>query len=103
MVDDSEGDTPAGEYGNGYDISDAKADTQDTYSNIREAWHDARDTAAEEGGWGVPLTAMVQMTVASDFSCYGVIGRSSARSHHSHESKDSKIPYIVGYLARRSV
>jgi hypothetical protein len=54
MVDDSEGDTPAGEYGNGYDISDAKADTQDTYSNIREAWHDARDTAAEEGGWGVP-------------------------------------------------
>jgi hypothetical protein len=43
-----------GEYGGGYDKSDASKDTGDSASKVSEAWHDARDKAAEEGGWGVP-------------------------------------------------
>lgn len=40
----------AGEYTKG----DASNDTGDSTSKVSEAWHDARDDAAEEGGWGVP-------------------------------------------------
>lgn len=42
------------EYGGGYDKSDAARDTDSSSSKVSEAWHDARDDAAEEGGWGVP-------------------------------------------------
>jgi hypothetical protein len=37
-----------------YDKVDASKDTGDSTSKVSEAWHDARDDAAEEGGWGVP-------------------------------------------------
>lgn len=43
-----------GEYGGGYDKTDAARDTDTSTSKVSEAWHDARDAAAEEGGWGVP-------------------------------------------------
>lgn len=37
-----------------YDKVDASKDTGDSTSKVSEAWHDARDDAAEEKGWGVP-------------------------------------------------
>ena len=37
-----------------YDKSDAADETESTPAEVSEAWHDARDDAAEEGGWGVP-------------------------------------------------
>jgi len=37
-----------------YDESDASKDTDSSEKEVNEAWHDARDDAAEEGGWGVP-------------------------------------------------
>lgn len=43
-----------GEYGGGYDKKDASKDTGDSTGKVSEAWHDARDDAAKEGGWGVP-------------------------------------------------
>ena len=43
-----------GEYGGGYDKTDAGKDTDTSTSKVSQAWHDARDHAAEEGGWGVP-------------------------------------------------
>lgn len=43
-----------GEYGGGYDKTDASKDTGDSTGKVSEAWHDARNKAAEEGGWGVP-------------------------------------------------
>jgi hypothetical protein len=38
----------------GYDKSDAARDTGASTSQVSAAWHDARDHAADEGGWGVP-------------------------------------------------
>lgn len=43
-----------GEYGGGYDKTDAARDTGDSSSKVSEAWHDARDRAAKDGGWSVP-------------------------------------------------
>ena len=43
-----------GEYGGGYDKSDAARDTDSSTGKVSEAWHQARDDAAKEGGWGVP-------------------------------------------------
>lgn len=43
-----------GEYGGGYDKSDASRDTGDSAGKVSEAWHDSREAAAKEGGWGVP-------------------------------------------------
>ncbi len=43
-----------GEYGGGYDKADAAKDTDTSTSKVSEAWHDARDDAAKEGGHGVP-------------------------------------------------
>lgn len=43
-----------GEYGGGYDKVDASKDTGDSVSKVSEAWHEAREDAAKEGGWGVP-------------------------------------------------
>ncbi len=43
-----------GEYGGGYDKNDAAKDTGATASQVSEAWHDARNDAAKEGGQGVP-------------------------------------------------
>jgi len=37
-----------------YDKTDAARDTDSSTSQVSHAWHDARDHAAEEGGWGVP-------------------------------------------------
>lgn len=43
-----------GEYGGGYDKTDAAKDTGVSSSEVSKNWHKARDDAAEEGGWGVP-------------------------------------------------
>lgn len=56
-----------GEYGGGYDKTDAAKDTDSSTRDVSSAWHDARDDAAKEGGWGVP-----------------------ADRHGSKESKDDK-------------
>jgi len=37
-----------------YGKEDAAKDTDTSTSKASEAWHDARDDAAKEGGWGVP-------------------------------------------------
>ena len=37
-----------------YDKKDAAEDTDSSTKDVSRAWHDARDDAAEEGGWGVP-------------------------------------------------
>lgn len=42
-----------GEYGGSYSKSDASKDTSSSASQVSHAWHDARDDAAKEGGWGV--------------------------------------------------
>ena len=51
---DRVGDTPKGEYGGGYGKGDAARDTGASTSQVSQAWHDARDDAAREGGHGVP-------------------------------------------------
>ena len=38
----------------GYGKEDAAKDTDTSTGKTSEAWHDARDDAAKEGGWGVP-------------------------------------------------
>jgi len=38
----------------GYGKKDAAQDTDSSTKDVSRAWHDARDDAAEEGGWGVP-------------------------------------------------
>lgn len=38
----------------GYDKADAARDTGSSTSKVSEAWHDAREDAAKEGGHGVP-------------------------------------------------
>ncbi len=43
-----------GEYGGGYSKDDAARETDTSTSKASEAWHDARDHAGKEGGWGVP-------------------------------------------------
>jgi hypothetical protein len=43
-----------GGVGGGYDKSDAARDTDSSTGKVSEAWHDARDDAAREGGHGVP-------------------------------------------------
>jgi len=42
------------EYGGGYSQEDARRDTGASRKDVSRAWHDARDDAAEEGGWRVP-------------------------------------------------
>ena len=37
-----------------YGKADAAKDTDTSTSKVSEAWHDARDDAAKEGGQGVP-------------------------------------------------
>jgi hypothetical protein len=37
-----------------YNKKDAASDTGSTSKEVSKAWHDARDHAAKEGGWGVP-------------------------------------------------
>ena len=37
-----------------YDKGDAAKDTDSSEKEVSQAWHDARDDAADEGGWGVP-------------------------------------------------
>lgn len=37
-----------------YGKEDAAKDTNTSTGKVSEAWHDARDDAAKEGGWGVP-------------------------------------------------
>lgn len=37
-----------------YGEADAAKDTGSSASQVKEAWHDARDDAAKEGGHGVP-------------------------------------------------
>jgi len=39
---------------NNFTVEDAAKETDTSTSKVSEAWHDARDDAAEEGGWGVP-------------------------------------------------
>ena len=41
-------------YGGGYSQKDARRDTDATRSQSKKAWHDARDHAAEHGGYRVP-------------------------------------------------
>lgn len=43
-----------GEYGGGYDKSDAVRDTGDSASKVSETWHEAKNDAAKERGWRVP-------------------------------------------------
>lgn len=43
-----------GEFGGGYDKTDAARDTDTSTGKVSEAWHQAREDAAKEGGWGVP-------------------------------------------------
>lgn len=38
----------------GYSKGDAGRDTGASTGKVSEAWHQARDDAAKEGGWGVP-------------------------------------------------
>jgi len=40
--------------GGSYDKTDAAKDTSSSTSKVSEAWHQAREDAAKEGGWGVP-------------------------------------------------
>jgi len=37
-----------------YTKKDAARDTGTSVKKVSQAWHDARDDAAKEGGWGVP-------------------------------------------------
>ncbi len=37
-----------------YNKEDAAKDTNASIKEVSEAWHQARDDAAEEKGWGVP-------------------------------------------------
>lgn len=37
-----------------YTENDAAKDTSTSPAKVNEAWHDARDDAAKEGGWNVP-------------------------------------------------
>lgn len=41
-------------YGGGYSQKDAQRDTNTTRSKTKDAWHNARNDAAKEGGHGVP-------------------------------------------------
>lgn len=49
-----DGGSSNGGYGGGYDKTDAARDTDTSTGKVSEAWHDARDDAAREGGHGVP-------------------------------------------------
>ncbi len=40
--------------GSGYDKTDAAKATDASTSKVSEAWHQAKDDAAKEGGWRVP-------------------------------------------------
>lgn len=40
--------------GNKYTEKDAAKDTRVSIKEVNEAWHSARDDAAEDGKWGVP-------------------------------------------------
>ena len=51
--------------GGGYDKVDAARDTDSSTSQVAEAWHAARDDAAEEGGWGVPADRHGENTSSS--------------------------------------
>lgn len=42
-----------GEYGGGYDKSDAARDTDTSTSKVSEAWHEARNDAVRDGGHGI--------------------------------------------------
>ena len=37
-----------------YTKKDAGRDTKSSRKEVSKAWHDAKDAAAKEGGWGVP-------------------------------------------------
>lgn len=51
---ESPGGGAGGGWGGGYDKTDAARDTDTSTSKVSEAWHDARDDAAREGGHSVP-------------------------------------------------
>ena len=42
-----------GEYGGGYDKSDAARDTDSSVKEVSEAWHEARNDAVRDGGHGI--------------------------------------------------
>ena len=41
-------------YGGGWDSKDSAAKTGASRKDTSRAFHDARDTAAREGGWNIP-------------------------------------------------
>jgi len=57
-----------GEYGGGYDKTNAARDTGSSSRSVSRAWHDARDDAAKEGGKWSPGNRPDKSSSGSDSS-----------------------------------